>query len=203
MIEKVNPSHPDKVADRIAGAIVDLAYKNNSNPKIAVEVLIGHGKCHAIIETTAILNTNNIKSTINPRVVIIVEIRLKGRISERTTRFLLLPIPLNTFFSKKFITILRMKARQKPTITGAKILRIPDRNPATAVKFCETVNSTIPNVIIPRIILIFFFENSIFYVLLLQISIETHIIQYYIPKYFIFQGLYIVHNAKKIPENFM
>ena len=54
MIEKVNPSHPDKMADRIAGAIVDLAYKNNSNPKIAVEVLIGHGKCHAIIETTAI-----------------------------------------------------------------------------------------------------------------------------------------------------
>ncbi|MCT7893638.1 S-adenosylmethionine synthetase, partial [Bifidobacteriaceae bacterium WP021] len=27
MIEKVNPSHPDKIADRIAGAIVDLAYK--------------------------------------------------------------------------------------------------------------------------------------------------------------------------------
>ena len=26
MIEKVNPSHPDKVADRIAGAIVDLAF---------------------------------------------------------------------------------------------------------------------------------------------------------------------------------
>ena len=29
MIEKVNPSHPDKVADRIAGAIVDLAYKKD------------------------------------------------------------------------------------------------------------------------------------------------------------------------------
>ena len=27
MIEKVNPAHPDKIADRIAGAIVDLAYK--------------------------------------------------------------------------------------------------------------------------------------------------------------------------------
>ena len=27
MIEKVNPCHPDKIADRIAGAIVDLAYK--------------------------------------------------------------------------------------------------------------------------------------------------------------------------------
>src|SRR5574344_371390 len=53
MIEKVNPKHPDKVADRIAGAIVDLAYRAEENPKIAVEVLIGHGKCHAIIETTA------------------------------------------------------------------------------------------------------------------------------------------------------
>lgn len=51
MIEKVNPSHPDKVADRIAGAIVDLAYTKEENPKIAVEVLIGHGKCHLIIET--------------------------------------------------------------------------------------------------------------------------------------------------------
>ena len=53
MIEKVNPSHPDKVADRIAGAIVDLAYASEKNPKIAVEVLIGHGNCHVIIETTA------------------------------------------------------------------------------------------------------------------------------------------------------
>ena len=32
MIEKVNPSHPDKMADRIAGAIVDLAYKKQENP---------------------------------------------------------------------------------------------------------------------------------------------------------------------------
>ena len=52
MIEKVNPAHPDKIADRIAGAIVDLAYKKNSNPKVAVEVLIGHGVCHVIIETS-------------------------------------------------------------------------------------------------------------------------------------------------------
>ena len=52
MIEKVNPSHPDKVADRIAGAIVDLAYKKQDNPKIAVEVLIGHKVCHIIIETS-------------------------------------------------------------------------------------------------------------------------------------------------------
>lgn len=53
MIEKVNPSHPDKVADRIAGAIVDLAYTKQENPKIAVEVLIGHHICDVIIETSA------------------------------------------------------------------------------------------------------------------------------------------------------
>jgi len=52
MIEKVNPSHPDKIADRIAGAIVDLAYIKNERPKIAVEVLIGHGLCHVIIESS-------------------------------------------------------------------------------------------------------------------------------------------------------
>lgn len=52
MFEKVNPSHPDKIADRIAGAIVDLAYSKSDNPKIAVEVLIGHGECNIIIETS-------------------------------------------------------------------------------------------------------------------------------------------------------
>lgn len=52
MFEKVNPMHPDKVADRIAGAIVDLAYKVEENPKIAVEVLIGHGVCHIIAESS-------------------------------------------------------------------------------------------------------------------------------------------------------
>ena len=51
MIEKVNPSHPDKVADRIAGAIIDLAYTKNENTKTAVEVLIGHGECNIIIES--------------------------------------------------------------------------------------------------------------------------------------------------------
>ena len=56
MIEKVNPMHPDKVADRIAGAIVDLAYKANENPKIAVEVLLGHGVCHIIAESSVEIN---------------------------------------------------------------------------------------------------------------------------------------------------
>ena len=52
MFEKVNPAHPDKVADRIAGAFVDMAYVKEENPKIAVEVLIGHGICHIIAETS-------------------------------------------------------------------------------------------------------------------------------------------------------
>lgn len=60
MIEKVNPSHPDKVADRIAGAIVDLAYKKTKNPKIAVEVLIGHGNCHIITETSVHLQDGEV-----------------------------------------------------------------------------------------------------------------------------------------------
>lgn len=65
MIEKVNPMHPDKIADRIAGAIVDLAYKTNDNPKIAVEVLIGHGVCHVIIETTEKLYQEPIEKIIH------------------------------------------------------------------------------------------------------------------------------------------
>lgn len=65
MIEKVNPSHPDKVADRIAGAIVDLAYKEDENPRIAVEVLIGHGKCHIIIETSVSLDLIDISRAVH------------------------------------------------------------------------------------------------------------------------------------------
>lgn len=64
MFEKVNPKHPDKIADRIAGAIVDLAYKEKRDPKIAVEVLIGHGNCHAIIETGCKLNEEEIEAAI-------------------------------------------------------------------------------------------------------------------------------------------
>lgn len=52
MFEKVNPSHPDKLADRIAGAFVDYAYTQDLNPRIAVEVLIGHSTCHIITETS-------------------------------------------------------------------------------------------------------------------------------------------------------
>ncbi len=65
MIEKVNPSHPDKIADRIAGAIVDLAYTKDDNPKVAVEVLIGHGICHIIMETSEKFTKKEIKKIVN------------------------------------------------------------------------------------------------------------------------------------------
>lgn len=64
MIEKVNPAHPDKVADRIAGAIVDLAYTKEENPKVAVEVLIGHGKCHIIAEISVELKFEEVNAIV-------------------------------------------------------------------------------------------------------------------------------------------
>lgn len=64
MIEKVSPEHPDKVADRIAGAIVDLAYSKNENPKVAIEVLIGHGVCHVIAETSETFTNEEIDAIV-------------------------------------------------------------------------------------------------------------------------------------------
>ncbi len=65
MYEKVNPSHPDKVADRIAGAIVDLAYKAQKDPKVAVEVLIGHGHCYIITESSVAFDDNDVFNAVN------------------------------------------------------------------------------------------------------------------------------------------
>jgi len=75
MIEKVNPSHPDKVADRIAGALVDLAYQIQDNPKVAIEVLVGHGKCHIIAESS--VNFETYKATVKDIVERIVGNKLK------------------------------------------------------------------------------------------------------------------------------
>ena len=65
MYEKVNPQHPDKVADRIAGALVDYAYTQQGNPRIAVEVLLGHGVCHIIAETSVSIPKDVIDSTVS------------------------------------------------------------------------------------------------------------------------------------------
>lgn len=65
MFEKVSKFHPDKVADRIAGAITDLAYTLNEKPKVATEVLIGHGICNIIIESNVSFKKADIKKIIN------------------------------------------------------------------------------------------------------------------------------------------
>ncbi len=65
MIEKVNPSHPDKVADRIAGAIVDLAYSKVNDPKIAVEVLLGHGVANLIIESSVEITQKEVETIVS------------------------------------------------------------------------------------------------------------------------------------------
>ena len=64
MFEKVNPCHPDKVADRIAGALVDMAYAKTKDPKIAVEVLLGHGTCRIIAETSVRLDREEVTKAV-------------------------------------------------------------------------------------------------------------------------------------------
>ena len=64
MFEKVNPMHPDKVADRIAGAIVDMAYAKEESPKVAVEVLIGHKKCFIITESSVEFDYDKVKTAV-------------------------------------------------------------------------------------------------------------------------------------------
>ena len=65
MFEKVNPSHPDKVADRIAGAIVDLCYTKSNNPKVACEILIGHGECNIQVETSERISAEDIEAIVS------------------------------------------------------------------------------------------------------------------------------------------
>ena len=65
MFEKVNPQHPDKVADRIAGAVVDLAYTKADNPKIAVEVLLGHGECTVMIEASVMIGDTEVEDIVH------------------------------------------------------------------------------------------------------------------------------------------
>lgn len=65
IFEKVNPQHPDKVADRIAGAMVDLAYNTEENPRVAVEVLIGHGYCHIIAESSIMFGFSDVEKIVH------------------------------------------------------------------------------------------------------------------------------------------
>ena len=65
MYEKVSPMHVDKICDRIAGAIVDLAYRLYENPRVAVEILLGHGKCYIIAETNVHFENTQIESIVH------------------------------------------------------------------------------------------------------------------------------------------
>ena len=88
MFEKVHPRHPDKVADRIAGAIVALCYTKSrnrwsndgkldlstaegrqrwaqANPKVACEVLIGHGECNIQVETSEQIGAEDIGAIVS------------------------------------------------------------------------------------------------------------------------------------------
>ena len=91
MFEKVNPQHPDKVADRIAGAIVDLAYTSaeggwlKSNPRIAVEVLIGHGCATVIVETSLS------RAEMPTQKIIDIVSRLCPKITEANQRIVVVP----------------------------------------------------------------------------------------------------------------
>jgi S-adenosylmethionine synthetase len=70
MFEKTSCYHPDKVADRIAGAIVDLCYTHaaggwlKSNPRVAVETLIGHTEGLVLIETSEPLRVQDVTDTV-------------------------------------------------------------------------------------------------------------------------------------------
>jgi S-adenosylmethionine synthetase len=80
MFEKVNPTHPDKVADRIAGALVDIAYANQENPKVAAEVLIGHGLCTIIVESSYEFTKENVLPVVQ-------------RIAGKNTKLKLISVP--------------------------------------------------------------------------------------------------------------
>lgn len=62
--EKVSPMHPDKIADRIAGALVDYCYSQQENPKCAFEVLIGHGACFVTGETSVHVPDETVKGIV-------------------------------------------------------------------------------------------------------------------------------------------
>lgn len=50
--EYVSPKHPDKIADQISDAIVDLCLSKDPDARVAVEVLGGHGRVRIIGESS-------------------------------------------------------------------------------------------------------------------------------------------------------
>lgn len=85
--EKVSPMHPDKIADRIAGALVDYCYKQKTNPKCAFEVLIGHSSCFITGETSVSIPKETVKE-------------IAERISkEKINKFEYIEVPQDTYLA--------------------------------------------------------------------------------------------------------
>ena len=117
MYEKVNPMHPDKVADRIAGALVDLAYKKAANPRIAVEVLLGHGVCHVIAETSEHFENSEVEAIVS-RIAGEVstdyaEVRQDPHLSDNPVPILM--FEYGSYSSRSFVP-------QKNAITGPQVI---------------------------------------------------------------------------------
>lgn len=51
--EFVSPLHPDKICDRISDAILDAYLKKDSQARVAIEVMAGHGHIHIMGEVTS------------------------------------------------------------------------------------------------------------------------------------------------------
>ena len=51
--EYVSPKHPDKMCDRISDAILEIFINQDSNSRVAVETLGGHGKVFIVGEVTS------------------------------------------------------------------------------------------------------------------------------------------------------
>lgn len=86
--EKVSPMHPDKIADRIAGALVDYCYTKQKQPKCAFEVLIGHNACFITAETSVNIPEGFVRDTV-------------ARICKQNTeRFVYIEVPQNKELSQ-------------------------------------------------------------------------------------------------------
>lgn len=59
--ESVSPKHPDKLCDQISDAVLDAYLAKDSNSRVAVEVLGGHGKMAIIGEVTSTAKNVDVK----------------------------------------------------------------------------------------------------------------------------------------------
>ena len=64
VVTKVSPNHPSKMADRIAGAILDRAYELKKNPRVGCDVKIEDSKCWVILESSVMIDESVIRNIV-------------------------------------------------------------------------------------------------------------------------------------------